>query len=141
MTFDLRTKRYNKKGQVISDEPYIMYVENGKQVFERPPHSGNFYYIDGSEVDSEDMPEQTHTAQQEQKEARRAKATAEQTRRLNKTLKDHGKKVDSQEGGIMDPPQLDDADQAALDAMIDDEEQISATQPKSKTNAEQQKKA
>jgi hypothetical protein len=141
MSFDLRTKRYNKKGQVISEEPYIMYVENGKQVFERPPHSGNFYYIDGSEVAKEDQPEITHTSQEEVKEAKRAKATAEQTRKLNKTLKDHGKQAEKQDGGIMDPPKLSDDDQAALDAMIEDEEQISATQPKSKTNAEQEKKA
>lgn len=45
--FDLRTIRLNKKGQVVSRQPYRLYIEKGVQKFERPPGSGNFYAPNG----------------------------------------------------------------------------------------------
>jgi hypothetical protein len=49
-SFDYRTQKLNKKGQVISRSPYRLYVEGGIKKLERPPGSGNFFYENGQPV-------------------------------------------------------------------------------------------
>lgn len=53
MAFDLKTQRLNKKGQVVSKQPYRLFIERGVQKFERPPGSGNFFTSDGAPLASQ----------------------------------------------------------------------------------------
>lgn len=41
--FDLTTQKLNKKGKVIANQPYRLFVENGVRKFERPVGSGIMY--------------------------------------------------------------------------------------------------
>lgn len=51
--FDLRTEKRNKKGQVVSKNPYRLIIENGVRKFERPPGSGKFFYENGEPLKKE----------------------------------------------------------------------------------------
>lgn len=50
MAFDLVVNKRDKHGKVITQNDYILKVENGVKQFERPPKSGQWFYEDGSPV-------------------------------------------------------------------------------------------
>jgi hypothetical protein len=47
-SFDYRGQVLNKKGQVVTYQPYRMVIEKGVRKIERPPGSGNFYDAAGN---------------------------------------------------------------------------------------------
>jgi hypothetical protein len=51
MAFDLRTHIRDSKGKIVQVQPYRVTVENGQQVFERPPGSGKYYAADGARIE------------------------------------------------------------------------------------------
>lgn len=140
MAFDLFTRKMNKKGQIVKDQPYNLYIDGGVQVYER---DGEFFYADGSPAEKEHIPAAALKAVKARKDeaeqdVKMSKAQLKkQIASLNEALKAHGEDEGTDRTEI---PELKDEDQAALDALIgDDKEQISATRPTSKTNAKAQK--
>lgn len=50
MSFDLKTHIRDKKGQIIGFNHYTLHINEGIQMFERPPGSGNMYDATGKLV-------------------------------------------------------------------------------------------
>jgi hypothetical protein len=50
MKFDLRTHIRDSKGYVKKANPYRLIIENGVQLFERPPGSGVFFGANGEVI-------------------------------------------------------------------------------------------
>lgn len=48
--FDLKTHIRNKNGHITSTQPYRLIINGGVQMFERPPGSGNFFYLNGEPI-------------------------------------------------------------------------------------------
>jgi hypothetical protein len=48
--FDLKTHIRDKKGHVVSANPYRLVVENKEYKFERPPQSGHWFDSDGKPI-------------------------------------------------------------------------------------------
>lgn len=45
--FDLVVHKRDKKGKIVAVNPYRLLCRGGKKMYERPPHSGNFYSANG----------------------------------------------------------------------------------------------
>ena len=74
-SFDLVVHKRNKKGKVVSVNPYRLLCRGNKKLFERPPRSGNLYYADGTLAEAgPEMKKQLDEAKlrQEAKEAKDA---------------------------------------------------------------------
>lgn len=46
--FDLVVHKRDRKGKIISVNPYRLMCRGNKKLFERPPGSGNLYYANGT---------------------------------------------------------------------------------------------
>jgi hypothetical protein len=108
--FDLRTKITNSKQQVLADQPYTLFVDNGIKMFERPPQSGQFFYEDGSTVPDADKPAGAVKA----KEEAPAKVTREQKKAFIKKAEAHSK----DESNKHTPEELTEDEDAALKALL-----------------------